>query len=59
MMERKHELISKPLFKQSMKSLLGLWIAMMVGSAFIFIAINLAIGSKNLFTNIDMDGVST
>lgn len=57
-MENKKQFISKPLFKQSMKSLLGLWIALMVGSAFIFIAINLAVGSKNLFTNIDMDSVT-
>ena len=57
-MENRKQFISKPLFKQSMKSLLGLWIALMVGSAFIFIAINLAIGSKNLFTNIDMDSVT-
>ncbi len=56
--KKKKEFISKPLFKQSMKSLLGLWIAMMVGSALIFVVINLAIGSKNLFTNIDMDSVS-
>lgn len=56
--KQRKEFISKPLFKQSMKSLLGLWIAMMVGSAVIFIVINLAIGSKNLFTNIDMDSVS-
>ena len=54
----KREFISKPLFKQSFKSLLGLWIALMVGSAFIFIVVNLAIGSKNLFTNVDMDSVS-
>ena len=50
--------ISKPLFKQSMKSLMGLWIALMVGSALIFIVINLAIGSKNIFTNINMDDVN-
>ena len=55
----KREFISKPLFKQSFKSLLGLWIALMAGSAFIFIVVNLAIGSKNLFTNVDMDSVST
>ena len=52
------EYISKPLFKQSMKSLLGLWIALMVGSAFIFVVINIAIGSKGIFTNIDMDAVA-
>ncbi|MCR4911677.1 MAG: ABC transporter permease [Bacilli bacterium] len=56
--KRKHTFISKPLFRQSMKSLLGLWIALMIGSAFIFIVINLAVGSKNIFTNIDMDSVS-
>ena len=56
--KRKKEFISKPLFKQSMKSLLGLWIAMVVGSALIFVVINLSVGSKNLFTNIDMDSVS-
>ena len=50
--------ISKPLFKQSMKSLLGLWLSLMIGSAFIFIVINFAIGSKSIFTNIDMDSVS-
>ena len=55
---RKEKFISKPLFKQSLKSLLGLWIALMIGSAFIFIVINIAIGSKNIFTNIDMEGVS-
>ena len=56
--KRKVEFFSKPLFKQSFKSLLGLWLAMMIGSAFIFIVINLAIGSKNIFTNVDMDSVS-
>ena len=54
----KEKFISKPLFKQSMKSLLGLWLALMIGSAFIFIVINFAIGSKSIFTNIDMDSVS-
>ncbi len=54
----KKQLISKPLFKQSFKSLFGLWLAMTIGSAFIFIVINIAIGSKNVFTNIDMDTVS-
>ena len=55
---QKKEFISKPLFKQSMKSLLGLWLALMIGSAFIFIVINFAVGSKSVFTNIDMDSVS-
>ena len=56
--KRPHMFISKPLFKQSFKSLFGLWLAMTIGSAFIFIVINIAIGSKNIFTNIDMDSVS-
>ena len=55
---RKIKFISTPLFKQSFKSLFGLWLAMTIGSAFIFIVINIAIGSKNIFTNIDMDSVS-
>ena len=57
--KRKIKFISKPLFKQSFKSLFGLWLAMTIGSAFIFIIINVAIGSKSLFTNVDMDAVST
>ena len=56
--KKKVKFISKPLFKQSLKSLFGLWLAMTIGSAFIFIVINVAIGSKNIFTNIDMDSVS-
>ena len=56
--KRKFKFISKPLFKQSYKSLFPLWLALTLGSAFIFIVINLAIGSKNIFSNIDMDGVS-
>ena len=31
---------------------------MIIGSALIFVVINLSIGSKNLFTNIDMDSVA-
>lgn len=56
--KKKSQFFSKPLFKQSFKSLFGLWLAMTIGSAFIFIIINVAIGSKNLFSNIDMDSVS-
>ena len=55
---KKDHFISRPLFKQSMKSLLGLWLALMIGSVFIFIVINFAVGSKNLFTNIEMDAVT-
>ena len=56
---RKSKFISVPLFKQSFKSLWVLWLALTIGSAFIFVIINIAIGSKNIFTNIDMDSVST
>lgn len=55
---RKSKFISLPLFKQSFKSLFVLWLALTIGSAFIFVVINVAIGSKNIFTNIDMDSVS-
>lgn len=58
MEKKKAKFISKPLFKQSLKSLFGLWLAMTIGSAFIFIVINVAIGSKGIFTNINMDAVS-
>ena len=56
--KKKKAFISKPLFMQSFKSLWVLWLALTIGSAFIFIVINLAIGSKSIFTNIDMDAVS-
>lgn len=57
--KRKMQFISKPLFLQSFKSLRTLWITLTVGACLIFIIINLAIGSKNIFTNIDMNAVST
>ena len=56
--KKKREFISKPLFKQSFKSLFVLWLALTIGSAFIFVVINSVIGSKNIFNNIDMDAVS-
>lgn len=57
--KKKKEFISKPLFNQSLKSLRVIWIALTAGAALIFIIINLAIGSKNIFTNIDMNAVNT
>ncbi len=57
--KKKKEFISKPLFNQSFKSLRVIWITLAAGAALIFIIINLAIGSKNIFTNIDMNAVST
>ncbi len=56
--KQKQPFISKPLFIQSFKSLKLIFIILTVGAALIFFAINLAIGSKNIFTNIDMNNVS-
>ena len=56
--KRKTKFISKPLFMQSFKSLRLQWLIMTAGACLIFIIINLAIGSKNIFTNIDMGSVS-
>ena len=56
---RKKQFISKPLFIQSLKSLKLIWLTLTAGAALIFIIVNLAIGSKNIFTNIDMNAVST
>ena len=56
---RKSKLISKPLFIQTIKSCWVLWLVMTLGSAGIFFVINIAIGSKNIFTNIDMNNVTT
>ena len=57
--KKRKQFISKPLFLQSLSSLKVIWIALSAGAALIFIIINLAIGSKNIFTNIDMSSVST
>lgn len=51
--------ISKPLFKQSLKSNLFLWLVMTLGSAGIFIVINLVVGTKAIFTNINMNAVQS
>jgi len=52
------KLFSIPLLKQSIKSNWVLWTILSVGSALIFIIINLAIGTKKVFTNIDMGAAS-
>lgn len=57
--KRTNKFISKPLFMQSFKSLWFIWLIMTAGASLIFIIINLAIGSKNIFTNIDMNSVNT
>lgn len=56
--KKKKEFISKPLFFQSVKSLRTMWLVLTAGAALIFVIINLVIGSKNIFTNIDMNAVS-
>ena len=57
--KKKRQFISKPLFFQSLKSLRMIWLTLTAGAALIFIIVNLAIGSKNIFTNIDMNSVAT
>lgn len=54
---KKKTFFSKPLFKQSVKSNLGLWLALTIGSMLIFVIINLVVGTKQIFTNIDMNKV--
>ena len=56
--KKKKQFISKPLFFQSVKSLRTMWLVLTAGAALIFVIINLVIGSKNIFTNIDMNAVS-
>lgn len=57
--KRKSGFISKPLFIQTLKASWILWLVMTLGSAAIFFVVNIAIGSKNIFSNIDMDNVTT
>ena len=56
--KRHHHFLSKPLFKQSFKANWILWLVMSIGCAAIFIVINIVVGSKNIFTNIDMNEVT-
>lgn len=55
--KKPREFISKPLLKQSIKSNFMLWLIMSLGSAGIFVVINLVVGTKSIFTNIDMNVV--
>lgn len=54
-LKKKREFISKPLFKQSLKANYLFWLILSLGSAAIFIIINLVVGTKAIFTNIDMN----
>lgn len=55
----KREFISKPLFMQGLKSNLFLWLVMTLGSTAIFVIINLVVGTRTIFTNIDMGRVQS
>lgn len=57
-LKTKKTFFSWPLFKQSLKANWLLWLLLSVGSAAIFVIINLVIGSKKIFVNIDMNAVS-
>ena len=52
--KRKSKFISLPLMSQSIKANWLLWLILSVGSAAIFIIINLVVGTRAIFTNIDM-----
>ncbi len=56
--KRKH-FFSWPLFQQSVKSTWVLWLLLSVGAAGIFVIINLVVGTKKIFTNINMTSVTT
>ena len=57
--KKKSKFFSRPLMSQSIKANLILWLILSIGSAAIFIVINLVVGTKAIFTNIDMDKVQT
>lgn len=52
-------IISKPLLSQSIKSNFLLWLILSLGSAAIFIIINLVVGTKTIFTSINIGKVQT
>ncbi|MCR5505781.1 MAG: ABC transporter permease [Bacilli bacterium] len=56
--KKQHHLISKPLFLQALKANWTLWLFLTIGSAAIFIVINVVVCSRNIFTNVNMDKVS-
>lgn len=55
--KKKKEFISVPLFKQSLKANVILWLVLTLGSAAIFVIVNLVVGTRAIFTNIDMNAV--
>ena len=52
-------LFSLPLFKQSIQANWVLWLLLTLGSCSIFFVINVVVNSRNIFTNVDMNAVST
>lgn len=56
--KRKGRFISKPLFMQTLKANWVLWLMMTLGTAAIFIVINVVVTSRDIFTNVNMDRVS-
>lgn len=56
--KQKKHWFSLPLLQQSIRANFGLWLALTLGSAAIFIIINLVVGTKQIFTSIDMGKVS-
>ena len=50
--------VSKPLFMQALKANWLLWLLMSLGTATIFIVINVVVCSREIFTNVNMDRVS-
>jgi len=55
---KKELFISKPLLNQSIKSNWLLWVLLTSIATILFVIINLLVGSKTIFTNIDMDAVN-
>ena len=56
---KRNHFISIPLFKQSLKSNYLLWLILSLGSAGIFVVINLVVGTKAIFTTMDMASIQT
>ena len=55
---KKGGFISKPLFMQSLKANWLVWLILSLGTAAIFIVINVVVCSRDIFNNIDMNKVS-
>ena len=56
---KKGGILSLPLLKQSIQANWLLWLLLTIGSCTIFFVINVVVCSRNIFTNVDMNSVST